>query len=489
MRRTALVSRAQNTYTRSMLQHSVQSRSGVHSNRMRLRRHARQEEAPVRSGGVFSRSDRVRRAAWRGIAPWLVGLLCLASCGKPAPPPHPLPADTPEARREQDLDYLVAIIEAIHPDPFLRMAEADFRAQVEQLRLAISEADEASFQLGLLRLLASLQDAHCGTSAFETSAYPIALPALAEAFDEGYFLSGCTPDHLDLLGARILSIDGHDYESLVERCAELIPAANPHRVSSRAPRLLMSPRILHALGLSEHADRYTAEFELPDGKRLFREFTAGERDFNSAHHILTDVQDLSPTIHPQPHESGAPYWWEHQPDEALIYLQYNAVQTHDEYPFDEMVEELLARIERDDVETLVVDVRYNGGGNNGLIDPLDDGLSALRRRGTLDHLYVLTGSQTFSSGVDVAVRLQENAGAEVVGTATGGMPNSFGNAVDFNLPNSDFEAWCSSGYFRLLEGEPPTLEPDVDVGRPWADYGVGRDTAMEWVRSQGTQAR
>jgi hypothetical protein len=418
------------------------------------------------------------------LAPWIIGLACLASCGVPAPLPHPVPADTPDARREQDLDYLVATIDAIHPDPFLRLPEAEFRAQVEQLRAAIPDAEEASFQLGLLRLLASLQDAHCGTFALETSAYPIALPAPAERFDEGYFLIGCTLDHLDLLGARLVAIDGHDYSSLIERSADLIPAANPHRVALRAPRLLMSPRILHALGLSEHADRYTVEFELPDGKRLSREFIAGEGDLSSTQHIMSDVKDLSVTMYPQPHESGAPYWWEHQPEDALIYLQYNAVQTHDEYPFDAMVEELLAKLEGDDVETLVVDVRYNGGGNNSLIDPLDDGLSDLRRRGKLDHLYVLTGPRTFSSGVDTAVHLQENAGATLVGTATGGMPNSFGNAMEFSLPNSAFEAWCSTGYFRLMEGEPRTLEPDVDVGRPWVDYGIGRDTAMEWVREQ-----
>jgi hypothetical protein len=420
----------------------------------------------------------------------LACLAFLAACvgcgltGQPAPLPHPIPADTPEARREQDLDYLVATLDAIHPDPFMRYPETSFRKDVEALRLAIPELDETSFHMALLRLLASLQDAHCGSWEYESPAYPIAMPCVAESFDGGYFVIYCAKDHLDLLGARVVSIDGHPYEALVDRCAEVIPAANPQRVAYRAPRLLMSPRFLHALGLSKRPDQFAVEFELPGGDTISRALTAEEFDFNSGHHVLSDVEDRPSTIHPRPHDTGAPYWWEYRPDERMLYLQYNAVRTHDEYPFDGMVGELLSRIERGDVNTIVVDVRYNGGGNNGLIDPLDEGLSALAGRGDLDHLYVLIGARTFSSGVDVAVRLRDNAGATLVGTATGGMPNSFGDAMDFSLPNSGIELWCSTGYYRLIDGDPPTLMPDVDVGRPWRDYGTGRDTAMEWVRAQ-----
>ena len=414
------------------------------------------------------------------------GVLLAVACSPRLPTPPEL-ASTPDERREQDLDYLVAVIEQVHPDPFLRQPEATFRAEVEAVRSAIPELDDASFHVALLRLLSSLQDAHCGM--WMCSSCPHAMRCLPASFDEGVFAIACNPDHMDLLGARIVSINGHSSEHVLDRCGEVIPASNTHRTRHRAPDLIMRPSLLRGLGLAEHADRITVEFELPGGDLVTREFRTEGFDGDSWYHVLRNMEDLPATIHPQLHESGAPYWWMYLPDDRMVYLQYNAVQTHDEYPFDEMVEEFLARIDRDDVARVVVDVRYNGGGNNGLIDPLDDGLASLARRGRLDHLYVLTGPATFSSGVDVVVRLRGNAGAIVVGTPTGGMPNSFGNAVDFTLPDSGIEGWCSSGYFRLIDGDPGTLVPDVDVGRPWSDYSSGRDTALEWILSQDDDAR
>ncbi len=420
----------------------------------------------------------------------LSGHAYLVGCGPPDPPPHPVPASTLNAQREQDLDYLVAAIEHIHPKPFLRIQETNFEEIVEGVRLSIPELDDAGFHLALARVLASIQDAHCGLEVFNSSAYPIALPCNVKAFDEGWFVVSCTEDHSDLLASRIVAIDGQPYESLVDRCSEFIPAANAHRVVYRAPRWLMAPGFLHALGLCAEADRYTVEFELPSGEHISRDLLSGDLDsgdFESGVHVFSGKEDLPRSIHPQSHETGAPYWWTYEPDNRLLYLQYNAVQTHDDYPFEDMVDSFLDRIDQGGVDVVVVDVRYNGGGNNGLIGPLDWGLTARARRGDLGRLYVLVSGRTFSSGVDVGVRLRDNAGATVVGTPTGGMPNSFGNSVSFILPNSKIKGDCSSGYFRLVDGEPPTLDPHEHIDQLWTDYSIGRDTAMEWVRAQGNE--
>ena len=417
----------------------------------------------------------------------LFGHAYLVGCGPPDPPPHPVPAGTVNAQREQDLDYLVATIEHIHPKPFLRIQETNFKEIVEEVRLSIPELDDAGFHLALSRVLASIQDAHCALEVFNSSAYPIVSSLNTEAFDEGWFVVSCTGGHSDLLASRVVSIDGQPCEKLVDRCSEYIPAANAHRVVYRAPRWLMAPGFLHALGLCAEADRYTIEFELPSGEHISRDFLSGELDSKSGVHVLSGKEDLPRSIHPQSHETGAPYWWTYEPDNRLLYLQYNAVHTHDDYPFEDMVDSFLDRIDQGGVDVVVVDVRYNGGGNNSLIEPLDRGLAMRARRGDLGTLYVLTSGRTFSSGVDVGVHLRDNAGATVVGTPTGGMPNSFGNAVPFILPNSKIKGRCSSGYFRLVDGEPPTLEPHELLGRPWADYSIGRDTAMGWVRAHGNE--
>lgn len=414
--------------------------------------------------------------------------LALHSCSSSALPPHPEPAETSEARREQDLDYLVQVIDSVHPRPFLRRSEADFRTDVEGVRRSIPGSSEAAFTLALVGLLASLEDAHCGLDL--GPAWPIASPLRIERFEEGYFVVGAAEGHEDLVGARVVSINGRSYPSLLEELDAIVPAANPHRVVYRAERHLMVPRTLHALGLGEHEDRLAVVLEPPGGEEVTRVFSSdSEPDFARGHHVLSDAEECDATIFRQPHETGAPYWWRVYPEERLAYLQYNQVQTHPDYPFDAMVDEFLARIGRDDVDHVAIDLRFNGGGNNSLIDPLDDGLAALVREGGIEQLFVLTCERTFSSGVDVAVRLRANAGATVVGSPTGGMPNSFGNAIEFTLPNSGTVGRCSTGYFRITEGEPSTLTPDVSVERSFSDYRRGRDTLMAWIRARAAGSR
>ncbi len=417
-------------------------------------------------------------------------LVALHSCSFSALPPHPQPAKTLQAQRTQDLDYLVEVIDSVHPLPFLRRSEADFRRDVESLRRSISGSSEASFTLALVEVLASLQDAHCSLSGHLGPQWPIASPLIIDRFEEGYFVVGVAEGHEDLEGGRVVSLNGRSYSSLFKEVGAIVPAANPHRVVHRAPRYLMVPRILHALGLGDHEDRLTVVLQLPGGETVTRIFSSDdEPDFPNGHHVLSGLEDRDETILPRPHETGAPYWWRIYPDERMAYLQYNEVRTHEAYPFDAMVTEFLTRVGRDDIDHVAIDLRFNGGGNNTLIEPLDDGLASLVRQGSIDRLFVLTSERTFSSGVDVAVRLRENARATLVGSPTGGMPNSFGEAIEFALPNSGVTGRCSTGYFRITEGEPSTLTPDVNVMRTWADYQRGRDTVMAWIRARAAGSR
>ena len=60
-------------------------------------------------------------------------------------------------------------------------------------------------------------------------------------------------------------------------------------------------------------------------------------------------------------DRDAPLWWEFLPDSGTLYVQYNAI----EGGINQVVEEILARAKQDDVERVVVDLRKNGGGDNG----------------------------------------------------------------------------------------------------------------------------
>jgi C-terminal processing protease CtpA/Prc len=130
-------------------------------------------------------------------------------------------------------------------------------------------------------------------------------------------------------------------------------------------------------------------------------------------------------------------------------------------------------------DRLVVDVRHNVGGNSEVDDPLMEGLqrrAAARQRG---RFFALIASETFSSGMWTAVDLR-NLGAVLVGSPSGGKPNSYGDVRTFVLPNSRIEVGYSTKLFRLIEGsDPASVMPDLLVEPSIDDLREGRDPLLE----------
>jgi C-terminal processing protease CtpA/Prc len=143
--------------------------------------------------------------------------------------------------------------------------------------------------------------------------------------------------------------------------------------------------------------------------------------------------------------------------------------------FRDFNEEMFQFIDDHDVETIIVDLRYNGGGNSLVLRPF---LKALEERPDLD-VTTLIGRQTFSSALMNAIQLDE-AGATLIGEPTGGRPNHYGEVRPFRLPNSGLPIFYATRYFRELEDrDPASLEPDIAVDPTIEDQLAGRDAVLQ----------
>lgn len=65
-----------------------------------------------------------------------------------------------------------------------------------------------------------------------------------------------------------------------------------------------------------------------------------------------------------------PYWYEYLPAADLVYFQYNAVRDHPAETFAVFCDRLFAFISDRRPTRLVIDMRWNGGGNTFLAQPL-----------------------------------------------------------------------------------------------------------------------
>ncbi|HQY85555.1 MAG TPA: S41 family peptidase, partial [Ilumatobacteraceae bacterium] len=165
-----------------------------------------------------------------------------------------------------------------------------------------------------------------------------------------------------------------------------------------------------------------------------------------------------------------------------LYLQYNeVVRTSGPRSIDQLADEIDAALSGGNITRLVVDLRYNPGGNVREYAPL---LSVLTTNPTLAaprSLVVLIGRQTFSAAVLLATELDNLTNAVFVGEPTGGSPNLYADPSPLTLPNSGIVVNVSSEFFEAggLSDPRDAIAPDIAVTVGLDDFLAGRDPVLD----------
>ena len=166
---------------------------------------------------------------------------------------------------------------------------------------------------------------------------------------------------------------------------------------------------------------------------------------------------------------------------GALWIGYYSCAEDPEHPMADFVQEVEQAIADGSYTKVCVDLRYNGGGNSAVLEPLIDRLAALREEMGFE-VYALIGENTFSSAVMNAAQLKTRAGATLVGRPTGGSANHYGELQSFELDHLPLTVYYSTKYFEMLPGYPAgSLQPDIEVERTLEDYVSGKDCEMEAV--------
>jgi C-terminal processing protease CtpA/Prc len=174
------------------------------------------------------------------------------------------------------------------------------------------------------------------------------------------------------------------------------------------------------------------------------------------------------------------YWFNYDPDRKTLYFNYNNCRDEQDNPFANFNSELFTFIASHQPEKIILDLRYNNGGNSGILNPFIEKIkdSYLNRKGKF---FVLIGKQTFSSAVMNAVDLKRNSNALFIGEATSGNINHYGEVRGFSLPKSKIVIAYSTRYWETWKGIKGPLKPDIYVKYSIKNYAEGRDEAIMQV--------
>ena len=415
---------------------------------------------------------------------------------------QPLPAG-----RAQDLDYVANQIPKLHANFFFRLEPAVFQQAVANLQANGASMSNAEFYVGLANLVAMAGDGHTALYLFNSTAGSAGFQEFPLTFrwlDDGIFVTGAAALYSRALGTQLVEVGGNSIDEAVRSLATVIPRANDHWLHFQVAQYLRVQQVLQGLHLAPAAPTTVLTFQTGAGQRFTLEVAPGA------------APQTMQTIAPDPTRGTVPdylqnasrnYWFRYSAVNRLLYFKYNVCANDPANPMDQFAARFLAALDENPVDTVVFDLRGNTGGNASVIVPLALGL--VGRFPTLTanpnfRFYDVIDKGTFSSGVDIAMRLKAPVPPEiglnvdlpklttVIGEGTGGPTEGYGEVVGFRLPASAIAGQYSTKFFPTPAGIEPALsfQPDIAITTRSTDYFARHDPVLAAIlgRSNGAPA-
>lgn len=424
----------------------------------------------------------------------LLGALFCVSLGEPL-----FAQDRTRAEAErwrEDLRVMAREMPKRHRNLFHTMTREQFESAVRKLDERIPSLARHQVIVEMARIAAKVGDGHTNVAPTRDPkigfrAYPVTL----SLFKDGLYVRAAARPHADLVGARVVRIGNTSVERAWDSARELIGRDNEMDVKFFAPFLLAMPEVLHALGLIEDMEHAEFTVEGRGRRRVVTLTPAGPAEMMSPDTDMAwmpkagwvDARDGAGR--PVPlwlRDPQNKYWFEYLPDARTVYVQYNQVGNKEEETVEAFAGRLLAFIDANPVERLVLDLRLNRGGNGAFNRPLLLAIIRSRKVDRKGRLFILIGRSTWSAAQGLVNELEKYTNATFVGEPTGGKVNSYGDSTRITLPNSGITVRVSTLWWQGDERDRRQwTAPDVAAELTFEDYRKNNDAALNaalaWV--------
>lgn len=448
--------------------------------------------------------------------------------------------EDPRNAYQNELMNLLDFLRKVHP-AFLQDKSLYARMDALAKQLCGELTDEKmpleKFQILLNKFVAMLSDAHTSIEVASQTLFPFTI----RYWESEFYVYSTSHQYKEVLGKCIDSIGNLPMATIREELRKWIPSENEIKASITGSFYLNNRYFLEAIKVYDGIGNLSMTFT--DG--LSVQFTLSDEKADC----------VCGGIHTNPLTKPKNVPFLYQIADGICYFQFNAMvdratyllncqvlgmdankEIADSLPhFGEFLEAMYDEMERSNVDLLVVDVRYNGGGNSLLGDMLletllpeeqtisryetyvrmshflqqhtmfstpnetvKDGLvnqqslkcmgeysnrKRLSRR-FMGKVIFIQGQNTFSSANYLATTIKDNRLFTLIGSDTSQKPTSYGDILPVVLPYTQTRAFVSHSYFqrpcRALDAE-DRLSPDVIIRNPIADLKQGKDACWEWI--------
>ncbi|MFN0207874.1 MAG: S41 family peptidase [Planctomycetota bacterium] len=377
---------------------------------------------------------------------------------------------------KEDLQQLTGDLAKLHKNLYFNIKEAEFKKHAAELEGKISQLSDAGVVVSLMSLVAKIGDGHTTIQSLQLDPAFRQYPVQFTWLSDGIFIFAA--EQPELVGTELVKIGSMDAMKAFEKIATVYPYDNEPTKRARASVFAPVAEVLHFLQLTSKPDEVQLTLKKRTGEVFDTKLAALAPAVKPA---LKDLYSVLKIPVPFVLTKRGFYWSSELPKTKTLYIAYNTCTSAPDFPFVKFTEKIGEFLASGNFDKVVVDLRFNGGGNSEIIRPLIDLLKNNSNINKKGNLFVLIGRSTYSSAQLNANYFRKETNAILVGSPTGQKPNHYGEIKSLQLQNSGINVTYSTKFHKTVDGDPPSMDPDYLIEATSKDYFAGRDPVLEAI--------
>ena len=399
----------------------------------------------------------------------LATILCVLSCDSDS-------LDSREVKQwKDDLQVYEDKLSHRHIDIFHSVPAKDFRQQLRGLRERLPSMSRSQVIVELMRVTRTINDGHTSVPLWNQPLKKF--PLSFKVIQSQVYVTGATEDQAELLGARLVSIGDHTSSDVIQALGHVVPfVENPYSTRANTGYYLNRAEVLFGLGLIDSPDR--AEFVFEAKEQTVKTSLISNQSYQFTQNLnfrdtasIELVEKVSDNV-----------WFGSALGGRAIYFKFRRYPSMSE--MESLADELLAFINDNQSNSLIIDLRENYGGDFFIGLKLAQYLVLADSIDWKSGVYVLIDNETFSAAMSNAAQYMQILNAKLVGEPTGAKPSGYQDMGLFTLPNSNLVVTYSKRLYHFKEGSNVALYPDMTIPISIDDYINGQDRPLNWILAE-----
>ena len=366
----------------------------------------------------------------------------------------------------EDLEYIKNTLPEKHINIFSKISRNEFYTIINTIKSKADFLNLETFTNELFKLTVAIDDEHTIIEPL----HQIIVPIKFEMFTEGIFVTEIDSEYSNFLLREVVAINERPINDVVNDFKKIIQSHNKSYFDVFLLLYLNNATVLKGLGTLNVENEITYTLRSESGNTSTVRFD------------ITNVNKKMVKAVVNPQKTGNNYYYKYDSVRNEIYFNYSKCRNDESYPFANFNADLFKFIDKAKPEKIILDLRYNSGGNSTILNPFFKKIkrSYLNKPGKF---YVLIGKETFSSALLNAVELKRKYKTILVGEQTAGSINHYGEILNFQLPKTKIKVIYSTKYYEIWKGNNGALNPDIKINYSIENFKQNRDEAIEYINT------